>query len=265
MSEQLDFGGAAVDPHTSHPPTCHHHTFPLPSTPPVAGYLSLTTASVSPNMAELFDSYASDFTQLTESITSKLENEVASQSGEARKASLRRVEMEVEEAEEIVSQMEIEISSFPNSLKSTYSVKLRGYKAELDRLSAALRKAMQQSSSSANRFATSDTTGFNEDLESGRSSYDAQAQRERLLQGTTTLDDGSRRLQDSHRIALETEDLGADILRDLRGQREQIENSRDTVSDGPSEKWGTQLVLNHPSSSVRQTPTLTAPLGRCNK
>lgn len=180
-------------------------------------------------MAELFDSYASDFTQLTESITTKLDKDVASQSGEARKATLRRVEMEVEEAEEIISQMEIEINSFPNSLKSTYSVKLRGYKAELDRLSASLRKSMQQSSSS-NRFATSDSTGFNEDLESGRSSFDTQAQRQRLLQGTATLDDGSRRLQDSHRIALETEDLGADILRDLRGQREQIENSRDTVS-----------------------------------
>jgi vesicle transport through interaction with t-SNAREs protein 1 len=180
-------------------------------------------------MAELFDSYASDFTQLTESITAKLEQDASSQTGEVRKATLRRVEMEVEEAEEIISQMEIEIASFPNSIKSTYSVKLRGYKAELDRLGSSLRKAMQQTSSS-NRLATTESTGFNEDLESGRSSYDAQAQRQRLLQGTNTLEDGSRRLQDSHRIALETEDLGADILRDLRGQREQIENSRDTVS-----------------------------------
>ncbi|UZJ54624.1 hypothetical protein CBS101457_003944 [Exobasidium rhododendri] len=179
-------------------------------------------------MAELFDSYASDYTQLTESITTKLNTDVASQAGETRKSTLRRVEMEVEEAEEIVSQMEIEINSFPNSLKSAYSVKLRGYKADLDRLSAQLRKSMQQSSN-ANRFAsTSDSNGFNEDLESG-DSYDTQAQRQRLLQGTATLDDGSRRLEDSHRIALETEDLGADILRDLRGQREQIENSRDTL------------------------------------
>lgn len=181
-------------------------------------------------MAELFDSYASDFTQLTESITTKLDKDVASQTGEIRKATLRRVEMEVEEAEEILSQMEIEINSFPNSIKSSYSVKLRGYKAELDRQSSSLRKAMQQISSSNRLAIDSSSTGFHEDLESGRSSYDAQAQRQRLLQGTATLEDGSRRLQDSHRIALETEDLGADILRDLRGQREQIENSRDTVS-----------------------------------
>lgn len=61
-------------------------------------------------------------------------------------------------------------------------------------------------------------------------SGDAYAQRQRLLQGSATLEDGSRRLQDSHRLALETEDIGAGILQDLQGQREQIEHSRDTVS-----------------------------------
>ena len=54
--------------------------------------------------------------------------------------------------------------------------------------------------------------------------------RTRLLQGTETLQDGSRRLDNAQRIALETEDVGADILRNLRGQREQIEHTRDTVS-----------------------------------
>ena len=39
-----------------------------------------------------------------------------------------------------------------------------------------------------------------------------------------------RRLQDSERIALETEEQGAGILGTLRRQREQIENSRDQVS-----------------------------------
>jgi len=41
--------------------------------------------------------------------------------------------------------------------------------------------------------------------------------------------EGSRRLEDSHRIALETEDVGADILRTLRIQRGQIEHTRDML------------------------------------
>ena len=49
------------------------------------------------------------------------------------------------------------------------------------------------------------------------------------MAGTATLEDSTRRLEDSQRMALETEDVGADILRNLRGQREQIEHARDTL------------------------------------
>ena len=58
---------------------------------------------------------------------------------------------------------------------------------------------------------------------------DTGSQRTRLLAGTQTLADSTRRLEDSHRIALETEDVGADILRNLRVQREGIIRTRDTV------------------------------------
>lgn len=37
-------------------------------------------------------------------------------------------------------------------------------------------------------------------------------------------------MANTHRIALESEDMGVEILRNLRGQRETIENTRDTVS-----------------------------------
>lgn len=60
-------------------------------------------------------------------------------------------------------------------------------------------------------------------------SSQSQAQRERLLKSNYLLESSSSRLDSSHRIALETEDLGTGILRDLRGQREQIEGTRDTV------------------------------------
>jgi vesicle transport through interaction with t-SNAREs protein 1 len=56
-----------------------------------------------------------------------------------------------------------------------------------------------------------------------------QVQRSRLLSATDKLSEGQRRLEDSHRVALETEDLGAGILRDLRGQRDQLEHTRDSV------------------------------------
>ena len=50
-----------------------------------------------------------------------------------------------------------------------------------------------------------------------------------LLQGLDRVEDGNRRLENSHRVALDTEDIGADILRNLRMQREQIENTHNTL------------------------------------
>lgn len=70
-------------------------------------------------------------------------------------------------------------------------------------------------------------------LESGDGDLDASTvdQRSRLLSGTDRLGESSRRLQDSHRLALETENVGINILGTLKGQRETILRSRDTVND----------------------------------
>lgn len=176
-------------------------------------------------MSELFDSYASDLQQLKDSVCQKID-QAKSQNGEAKKSTLRRAEMEVEEAEEVISQMDIEVQGFPQSVRSRYSVQIRGFKQEVQALTKQVRAGLSASSGGArggNDAAYADEDG---DVEADA----ATANRQRLLQGTASLEDGTRRLEESNRLALETEDLGADILRDLRSQREQIENSRDTVS-----------------------------------
>ncbi|TKY87074.1 hypothetical protein EX895_003751 [Sporisorium graminicola] len=177
-------------------------------------------------MSELFDSYASDLQQLKQGIRQKLD-QAKSQNGEAKKSTLRRAEMELEEADEVISQMDIEVQGFPQSVRSRFSVQIRGFKQEIQALTKEVRSGLSSSSSGGARggydpaYADEDA-----DLEAADS---ATANRQRLLQGTASLEDGTRRLEESNRLALETEDLGADILRDLRSQREQIENSRDTL------------------------------------
>ncbi|KAN0062392.1 t-SNARE VTI1 [Thecaphora frezii] len=173
-------------------------------------------------MSDLLSSYSSDLSTLVTSVRSKISSLPAG--GEPRKASLRRLDMELEECGEILSQMELEISSFPQSVRSRFLVELRGQKSEVEALKRDVKAAFNASAGGG---------GYNVALEeSGGGDLESQGsreQRERLLQGTATLEDGTRRLEESHRLALETEDLGADILRDLRGQREQIEHSRDTL------------------------------------
>lgn len=56
-------------------------------------------------------------------------------------------------------------------------------------------------------------------------------QRQQLLSGTDRLERSSQRLLDSQRIANETEGIGANILGNLREQREQIVNTHNTLND----------------------------------
>ncbi|KAI0820098.1 vesicle transport v-snare protein vti1 [Trametes gibbosa] len=172
----------------------------------------------------LFDSYEQDFKQIIQSIRDKLDGDTHDAQGEARKAALRRVEMELDEADEMVSQMEIEIQGIPQSLRPSYQTRIKASKADLQRYKKLSKEQHAQLSRSellsrpgAGAAATSDEP------------YGSTSDRTRLLAGTSLLEDGSRRLLDSQRIALETEEQGADILRSLRGQREQIQNARDTL------------------------------------
>ena len=72
-------------------------------------------------MAELFESYASDFAQLQQSIEARLGADVEAMSAEARRAALRSAEAEADEASEILSQMDIEVQGFPQSVRSRYA------------------------------------------------------------------------------------------------------------------------------------------------
>ncbi|KAM6495984.1 vesicle transport v-snare protein vti1 [Amanita muscaria] len=167
----------------------------------------------------LFDSYHNDFHQIVQSIRDKLEGEPDGDSS----ALLRRADMDLEEADEMVSQMELELPSVPSSMRSKYHSRLQDAKNELSRLKKLARDARSQAtrvdllSSSQHGPSASDDP------------YASTTDRTRLLAGTTLLEDGTKRLQDSYRVAVETENQGSDILLNLRSQREQIEHARDTI------------------------------------
>ncbi|KAJ4482653.1 vesicle transport v-snare protein vti1 [Lentinula lateritia] len=170
----------------------------------------------------LFDSYEQDFKQFIETIREKLEGD--ENQDEQRKASLRRVEMELDEADEMVSQMDIEIQGIPQSIRPQYQNRLRSAKADLSRFKKTFKDLSAQLARSSLLASSTPRPGYSSD-----DPYGSSSDRSRLLAGTALLEDGTKRLQDSQRLALETEDLGADILSNLRVQREQIENSRSTL------------------------------------
>ncbi|WFD46031.1 t-SNARE VTI1 [Malassezia furfur] len=173
-------------------------------------------------MAELFESYASDFAQLLRSVEDRLGADLSKLSATTRNTTLQHAESEAEEAHDLLVQMEIEVQSFPQSVRERYAGELRKLKSQYDKLRREL-KSHTQAGKGAGGLPVDNYT--DNDVESG----EAPSQRQRLLQGTSLLENGTERLAASTRLALETEDIGANILQDLRSQREQIEHSRDTL------------------------------------
>ena len=122
--------------------------------------------------------------------------------------------------------MEIEIQGIPQSLKAQYASRIKAAKSDLQRYKKAS-KDMHAQLARSDLLSSSTRPGMGPPTSD--EPYGSSTDRTRLLAGTALLEDGSRRLMESQRIALETEEQGADILRSLRGQREQIQNARDTV------------------------------------
>ncbi|KAF8336686.1 vesicle transport v-snare protein vti1 [Amanita rubescens] len=180
--------------------------------------------------AGLFDSYDQDFKHIIQGIRDKLDGSGKPERGEQRKAALRRVEIELDEADDIVSQLEIESQGIPKSLRPQYTSRLKQAKAEL----AKYKKLSKESHAQLARTDLLGPRGPKSLTSNSDDPYDERSERARLLTGTEILSDGRRRLTDSTRLALETEEQGADILRTLRVQREQIENSRDMVRTSDS-------------------------------
>ncbi|KAG8902528.1 hypothetical protein FRB99_004363 [Tulasnella sp. 403] len=169
----------------------------------------------------LFESYEQDFKTVLATIKEKLEVDAPAQKGEQRKATLRRLEMELDEADEMTSQMEVEIQGMPQSIKPKYQARLKSAKAELQKAKKQT-KDLHLSTSRGDLLSTGANPSASDDP---YADDEAQSQRTRLLQGTQSLSDSTRRLEDSQRIALETENVGADILRTLRQQRGTIEHA----------------------------------------
>ncbi|ANB14647.1 Vti1p [Sugiyamaella lignohabitans] len=125
--------------------------------------------------------------------------------------------------------MAIEVQNIPSSNRSKFNSKLREYRTNVENA----RKELRKLSETSDRRAL-----FGDRLASGSPDNIPLDQRQQLLSGQASLERSSQRLRDSQRVANETESIGANILSDLRGQREQLTNSRNVLleADGYVDK-----------------------------
>lgn len=112
--------------------------------------------------------------------------------------------------------MRMEKQNIPSAARSKVNVRFRNYATDIDELKRRLKSLSDDRKALFGDRYTDDPDGVDHHLE----------QRQQLLSGTERLERSSQRLQESQRIALETEDIGRNTLADLQQQRETIERTR---------------------------------------
>ncbi|XP_021255146.1 vesicle transport through interaction with t-SNAREs homolog 1A isoform X3 [Numida meleagris] len=143
-------------------------------------------------MSSDFESYEQDFAVLTADITGRI-GRVPKLLGDEKKQMVANIEKQLEEARELLEQMELEVREIPPQSRGMYSSRMRSYKQEMGKLEADFKRS---------RIAYSDEVR-NELL--GDDGNSSENQRAHLLDNTERLERSSRRLEAGYQIAVETE------------------------------------------------------------
>ncbi|KAJ8753335.1 hypothetical protein K2173_019734 [Erythroxylum novogranatense] len=172
-------------------------------------------------MSEVFEGYERQYCD----ISANLSGECTSASvldGEQKKQKLAEIKERIDDADTLVSKMDLEARSLQPTVKAMLLAKLREYKADLNNLKNEVKRISSINVSQAAR---------DELLRSGK--VDGMTvsgdQRGRLLMSTERLNQSTDRLKESRRTMLETEELGVSILQDLHQQRQSLLHAHSTL------------------------------------
>ncbi|KAJ3068424.1 hypothetical protein HDU98_008388 [Podochytrium sp. JEL0797] len=167
-------------------------------------------------------------TAFRDKIDTKLPLLLRSESSQEKRLTINQATRDLEEADELVAEMEITASSLPTSQKLKATALVRACREAIRSARKDLQKFNDERGQLLGRGGDAVMDVDSGDLD----------QRERLLRGAEQLQNGSERLVNVQRIAIESESVGINTLSDLSRQREQIVRTRDTL-DG-ADTWITQ-------------------------
>ncbi|NP_001072230.1 vesicle transport through interaction with t-SNAREs homolog 1A [Xenopus tropicalis] len=181
-------------------------------------------------MSSDFEGYEQDYAVLTAEITGRI-GKVPRLMGDEKKQMILNVEKQLEEARELLEQMDLEVREIPVQSRAMYSNRMRSYKQEMGKLDADFKRS---------RIAYSDEVR-NELL--GDEGNSSESQRAHLLDNTERLERSSRRLEAGYQVAVETEQIGQNILENLNQDREKIQRARERLRETDANLGKSSRVL----------------------
>lgn len=184
-------------------------------------------------MASLMDSFEQQFASLTADITTKT-GRIPNLTKGDKKVLVNQVEKHLEEAQELMEQMDLEVKSMPPNDRPKYQNRMKSYHAEFNRLNKELKHA---------KIAFSDDVYSREEL-FGEDISSFEDQKIQLLDNTERLERSSRKLHSGYKIAIETEQIGAEILNDLHSQRETIQKATEKLRETDNDLYKSSRILS---------------------
>ncbi|XP_031836027.1 vesicle transport through interaction with t-SNAREs 1a [Nomia melanderi] len=174
-------------------------------------------------MASLIDSYEQQYAVLTADITAKI-GRISTQSDSEKRAFVQDVDRQIEEAQELLEQMDLEVREVNSASRDRLRGQVKSHRAELKRLTQEFQLAKKPK----------------EDIIeiSREDSWDSsitEDQKKRLLDSSERIERSGRTLQNGYRMVLETEEIGSQVLMELHNQRETIQRGRGRLRETDAE------------------------------
>jgi len=197
---------------------------------------------------DIFDSYETEYNNISAAVSRRINSQIPNYSGEQKKESIRAAQRELDEADEILEQMDIELKGLPSNTRAKLMPRYNNFKSDLAKLKKDLLRV-----SSASRERDELLAGATSDYESA-----SMDQRQRLLTANARMEKATKSLEDSRRLAEESVDVGADTLRTLQGQKEQIIRTRNLIDEADSNVDRASRILTGMGRRVATNKVITA-------
>ncbi|KAM8838011.1 vesicle transport through interaction with t-SNAREs homolog 1A isoform 1-T1 [Spinachia spinachia] len=206
-------------------------------------------------MSSDFEAYEQDFGTLTAEVTNKI-GKIPKLSGEEKTQLVLNVDKQLEEVRELLEQMDLEAREIPIQSRAMYNSRMKSYKQEIEKLEKDFKRS---------RIAYSDEVR-NELLGDEASSSENQLiklreERAHLLDNTEKLERSSRRLEAGYQIAVETEQVGQEILSNLNSDREKIQRARERLRETDANLGKSSRILTGMLRRIIQNRVLVFILG----
>ncbi|XP_078079438.1 vesicle transport through interaction with t-SNAREs homolog 1A isoform X2 [Mustelus asterias] len=201
-------------------------------------------------MSSDFEVYEQDFGTLTAEITNKV-GRIPKLSGDDKKCMVANVEKQMEEARELLEQMDLEVREIPLQSRGLFSTRMKSYKQELEKLDKDFKRS---------RIAYSDEVNLRNEL-LGDDGNTSEKQRACLLDNTERLERSTRRLEAGYQLTVETEQIGQEILENLHHDKEKIQRARERLRETDTNLGKSSRILTGMLRRIIQNRILMFILG----